>query len=309
MPTRHPLATALPLLLALTGSLSGQQVADTAFRTVVGTPAFPAGQGPLVLVDAAHHNFHTAAGRYLPFAALLRRDGFRVRDSDAPFTAAALAGVRMLVIANAVSAADEYRWIAPIASAFTTDEIAAVRQWVAGGGSLLLIADHMPFGEATAALAEAFGITMLGGFAIDSATERNGNFDFHRADATLADHPISRGRTRSERIDSVRSFTGQLFRIASGTPLLRAPGAVTVVHPDTAWQFSPGSGRESGRGALQGAAIEVGRGRVAVFGEAAMFSAQLAGPNRVPVGMNQPAAPQNAPFLLNVVHWLAGAIG
>ena len=43
---------------------------------------------------------------------------------------------------------------------------------------------------------------------------------------------------------------------------------------------------------------------VAVFGEAAMFSAQLAGPNRVPAGMNAPGAGGNVTMLRNLVRWL-----
>jgi hypothetical protein len=45
---------------------------------------------------------------------------------------------------------------------------------------------------------------------------------------------------------------------------------------------------------------------VAVFGEAAAFSAQIqeraSGPYQF--GMNHPAAPHNARFLLNVMNWL-----
>ena len=59
---------------------------------------------------------------------------------------------------------------------------------------------------------------------------------------------------------------------------------------------------------LQGAVIPFGKGRVAAFGEAAMFSAQVSGPNRMPAGMNDPGAPQNAQFLLNVLHWLSGLL-
>ena len=56
---------------------------------------------------------------------------------------------------------------------------------------------------------------------------------------------------------------------------------------------------------LQGAVLEQGRGRVAVFGEAAMFSAQVSGPSRRPMGMNAPHAGENPRFLLNLMHWLA----
>jgi hypothetical protein len=54
--------------------------------------------------------------------------------------------------------------------------------------------------------------------------------------------------------------------------------------------------------------MKVGKGRVAIFGEAAMFSAQLGGPQKLPMGMNAPVAKQNPQFLLNVMHWLSGLL-
>ena len=56
---------------------------------------------------------------------------------------------------------------------------------------------------------------------------------------------------------------------------------------------------------MQGALVRHGRGRVAVFGEAAMFSAQLSGPEERPMGMNHPSAAQNYRFALNVLRWLS----
>ena len=47
------------------------------------------------------------------------------------------------------------------------------------------------------------------------------------------------------------------------------------------------------------------KAKVAMFGEAAMFTAQIVNGN-FPVGINSPAAPQNAQFVLNLVHWLDG---
>ena len=61
-------------------------------------------------------------------------------------------------------------------------------------------------------------------------------------------------------------------------------------------------------GMLQGAIRSVGRGRVAVFGEAAMFTAQVTGPDQTPMGMNHPSAGDNAQFVLNVLHWLSGLL-
>ena len=52
-------------------------------------------------------------------------------------------------------------------SAFTDEEIQAVHDWVKGGGALLLIADHAPFGGAAAALANRFGVDMSKGYTFD----------------------------------------------------------------------------------------------------------------------------------------------
>jgi hypothetical protein len=60
---------------------------------------------------------------------------------------------------------------------------------------------------------------------------------------------------------------------------------------------------------LVGAALTHGRGRVVVFGEAAMLTAQLAGPQRMPAGMNAPGAAHNSRLVLNTVRWLAGVTG
>jgi hypothetical protein len=60
-------------------------------------------------------------------------------------------------------------------------------------------------------------------------------------------------------------------------------------------------------GLRQGAALQFGNGRVAVFGEAAMFTAQLSGPEARPLGMNAPIARQNPQFVLNLLHWLASS--
>lgn len=286
-----------------------QQVADSLFQGRVGPPAYPVGRGPVVLLDEAHHNFHTADGRFLAFANLLRRDGYAVRPQRAPFTRAALDSAQVLVVANALAAQNEEDWFLPTPSAFTAAEVAAVRDWVRDGGALLLIADHMPFPGAADSLAAAFGVLFANGFALD-ASERGGTFRFSRADGSLAAHPVSEGRAAAERVDSVTSFTGQAFRLrGSGQALLTLRDDTVLLMPEEAWQFSRRTPRLSAAGWLQGAVLEFGRGRCGFFGEAAMFTAQLGGPDRRPMGMNDPAAPQNAQFALNVVHWLSRTPG
>jgi hypothetical protein len=78
--------------------------------------------------------------------------------------------------------------------------------------------------------------------------------------------------------------------------------------PRTAWQFTADTTRVPSGGWLQGAVMRVESGRAGFFGEAAMFSAQIAGPTRNPMGMNAPGAEQNFQFVLNVMHWLSGVL-
>ncbi len=76
----------------------------------------------------------------------------------------------------------------------------------------------------------------------------------------------------------------------------------------SSWAFTETTPRVPAAGFLQGAVLRFGRGHVAVFGEAAMFTAQVSGPQRFPMGMNRPEADQNAQFLLNLMHWLTGLL-
>ncbi len=52
-----------------------------------------------------------------------------------------------------------------------------------------------------------------------------------------------------------------------------------------------------------------GHGRLAVFGEAAIFTAQIEDTNGNRIGFTVPGAEGNKQFVLNVAHWLAGLVG
>jgi len=303
----------LAVIFAAT-TLAAQQVVDTAFMPRLrSAPTYPRGKGPTVLIDEAHNNFHTASGRYGPFRKLLEADGFVVRPNAARFDSASLAAARVLVIANAVSAQNRDDWRLPSHSAFDASEIASVASWVRRGGSLLLIADHMPFAGAADSLASALGVFFANGFAMPSATtgKRPGEIVFRRGDG-LVRHTITDGRSEPERVDSVVSFTGSAFRlgesVAHAVALMRLPAGTRVRMPVVAWQFSDSTPELRGDGMLQGAVLRFGSGRVGVFGEAAMFSAQVTGPQRLPMGMNAPYAAGNPQFVLNTLHWLAGSL-
>jgi hypothetical protein len=162
---------ALAGLVVLVGSAAAaQQVADTGFAPAVERPAYAADRGPKVAIDEAHLNFHTADGGYAPFAKLLRLDGYQVQANRDPFTAGSLGRADILVVANAMHKQSEADWAPlPTLSAFTAQEVAAAEAWVRAGGSLLLIADHMPLAGHAEALAAAFGVRFQNGFAQDSA--------------------------------------------------------------------------------------------------------------------------------------------
>jgi len=299
---------ALAALSCVASATLAQQVPDRGFSPAIALPQYPANVGPVVCVDEAHFNFHTLGDRFWAFGELLRRDGFRVRASTSKFDAATLAACRVLVISNAQPTDAEWdTYPHPTPSAFTNDEIAAVRRWIGDGGALLLIADHMPLAGAAAKLAAAFDVEFQDGFARHDP-ESDAPDIFRRDDLTLRAHAITRGARRGESVTSIRTFTGQAFRAPHAQPLLVFPAGYVEWMPDKAWEFSAGTRRFPVGGWLQGAVQRVGKGRAGFFGEAAMFSAQLAGPDKMPTGMNAPGAEQNFRFVLNVVHWLTGTL-
>jgi hypothetical protein len=305
----------------VTPTLSAQQVPDTSFHPPVPRPAYATDTGARLCLDEGHHNFHTLDNRFRAFGDLARRDGYRVSALREPFTAGALARCELLVISNAQpSDAPWSTYPLPTPSAFTDPEIAVVRVWVERGGRLLLIADHMPLAGAAAGLAAAFGARFTNGFAYPGATDaeveaaRGGGSSaptlFRQSDRTLPAHVIRSGRDPSEAVTQVRSFTGQAFRwdVDGAVPVMLLPADYVSLEPLIAWQFRPDTPVRPVGGWWQGGTRRVGRGRVALFGEAAMFSAQIAGAERRPMGMNAPLAEQNAQFTLNVLHWLTGVL-
>ena len=306
---RSILLLSIACLLLTPIGLLAQQRPDSSFIPTVASAAFDVASGPLVAIDAAHHNFHTLNGHYATLAALLEADGFRVQAWATPFTTDSLAEIDILVIANAGSD-DQSSWVLPTASAFLEEEASAIEAWVEQGGSLLLIADHMPAAGAAAALASRFGIHFTNGYTYQPREKGLTGDLFTRQEGLLRDHPFTRGRHQDERIDTVMTFTGQGFQASSevDTVLVFGPGAVTFLPVDAEAAFSAQTPRVHSGGWLHGATVHRGQGRVAFFGEAAMFSAQVAGPKRRPMGMNHPKARQNKQFALNVFRWLAGLL-
>ena len=279
------------------------QRADSGYRPSVEKPAYEQGKGPSVLIDEAHHNFHTRTGRYGPFAELLTADGYVVKSLKQEISAEALADCDVLVISNPIAKENKRRWELPTPSAFDEQEIAALVQWIKSGGSLILIADHMPFAGAAAPLAKKLGVTFDNGFVLNE--KNRGQPLLFKADAGLnKKHTIVSGKGSAAAITSVATFTGSAFKIdRHWQPLLTFASEQISLAPKVAWKFDAETRRTQVKGWCQGATREWEKGRIAVFGEAAMFTAQQTG--RRLIGLNSPAAKQNEPFVLNVLHWLS----
>ena len=280
-----------------------QQMPDPEFDTSVARPAYKA-DGPRVMFDEAHHNFHTSDGRYKPFVDLLSNDGYRVVRSRQPFVKARLSGFKILVIVDALGAEEDDDEGAGN-SAFTDEEIEAVADWVKDGGDLLLIADHAPFGGAASTLSKRFGVDMSKGYTFDPQNSIAGSptqLIFSRENKLLANHPITEGRNENERIKLVRSFTGQSLKGPEGSiEILKLADTATDKPAYTAETSTPAAGR------AQAIALKFGKGRVVVQGEAAMLSAQISGPDKRTMGMNVPGN-DNKQYALNLMHWLSGIL-
>ena len=288
------------------GMANAQQVADADFIANVGAPHWPVNTGPRLVLDEAHHNFHTLNGRYRAFGKMATAIGFRVAPLRKQFSDASLKDVDVLVVANALNernAGDNgANWVLPTPSAFSKDEIAAVRKFVERGGGLLLVADHMPFAGAAGDLGNAIGVEFANGFAYDSyASNARSDLVYRKKDGLVSPLDVDGS------VDSIVAFTGSAFRVTgNGIPLMRLPKETRIWLPRTAWVFGDSVASMHGEGYLQGAALNVGKGRVVVLGEAAMLSAQRAGPDRRPMGMNEPRANQNARFATQLLRWVSG---
>lgn len=309
-------AAMIASILAVAGGIfyfaNREQLYDPDFDTHVAEPAYRADR-PRVLFDEAHLNYHTAGGRYKPFADLISNDGYDVQPNRDAFAAERLAGVSVLVIVCAKGGNDAHD-----APAFTEAETAAVDHWVRSGGSLLLVTDHFPFGAAAEPLGRRFGVDMGNGMVEDPKHHEPSLGDSHlvfsRENGLLLDHPITRGRNPAERVERVLTFTGQSLRGPADGQALLSLSDLAVDRPASSPNVEKVGGKVrvtmnygdpvSAKGRAQGLALRVGKGRVVVLGDAGMLSAQRNGRGGSPVGMNFPGY-DNRQLALNIMHWLS----
>lgn len=132
---------------------------------------------------------------------------------------------------------------------------------------------------------------------------------FNLKEKTLTESIITKGRDSTENVEQIATFTGQAFKIPDDAiPILTFDKNYVNMLPDTAWIFNEKTTKFNVEGWSQGAYKKYGKGKIVVFGEAAMFTAQIAGPQKIKMGMNNDAAPENFQLLLNIIHWLDGKL-
>ncbi len=319
-------------ILLLTGL-----VAST--KAVAQQSAFAPGSGPTVLFDFGHNSLFLNEPNLSPMTRL-RDDGYLTQTLTGPFTEEALAGVDIVMMAapladrnalrrpadcspppdmtagcrEAMSAQIREVWRRPIPSAFSVEELDTLQAWVERGGGLFLVFDIFPFPGAIEALAGRFGVEVSNGFAVDErllpALPREtppllgqaARLVFRRVDQTLAEHPVTNGRSSAERVDAVASIVGSAFRLPLGgqSLLTFGPSSVSLL-PEVAWEFSEATPRQPIDGWSQGGLLRVGQGRLAIFSESGILAHGPRFDERHP-------EVQNPQLVLNVVHWLSGLL-
>jgi hypothetical protein len=335
MKGRSCFVAALLLVSSFTGGnicgLAAQQIPDPNFDATVAHPAYTANH-PRVSIDEAHKNFHTVGGLFKPFADLARNDGYDVVKNDAKFASDTLRGIDVLVISNAAGKLENDNNNST--PAFTKPECDAVYEWVAGGGALFLIADHGPMGDAAAPMARRFGVTLGNGFVLDINPD---NFDdndpteliFSEQNHLLGEHPITRGRDNLERLHKLVAFTGESVTIPRGAtailPLSPTTGeAPTRSDSQLLYVDDPAKAQANRRAAVakwpvgnhaMAIAFLLGHGHVVISGEAGMLTAQVYRRKAKDgteefvgkMGMDVPGN-DDRQYVLNILHWLSGAL-
>jgi hypothetical protein len=278
----------------------------------VAAPAWPTG-GPAVLIDNAHWNAGTGAGRLHAFAGLLAADGYQVLPDANATRAETLADARIAVVANPLGVPGVLRrWASPLGlgglamfddDALLAQEIETTAQWVENGGSLLLAADPDPDARGSRGLAERLGVRAHGRLVVDLGNSEPGDparLVFSRENDLIAGHPIVDGFPDAPQVNRVVAFSGQALEAPpDGAVLLRlSPSAAEVERAGT----PPTEGQPVG-GLAMAVAIERGRGRVVVVGDTDLLTAeaQPAGP---PKGLAWPGT-NNERFVRYVMRWLS----
>ena len=276
------------------------QIPNYAYNPDIGQASYPNRKGSIIFIDETHLNLHTLKNRWYMTGKLLEKDGYRVYPFDNELTHESISECDIFIVVNATHEKNRARR-SPTYPAFTQNEISVIKNWVKNGGSLLLIADHMPFAGAINNLAMAFGFSFENGHAIN----QKGKPDvFTRTTNSLTENIIT-NNDRFGRLDSILTLSGSAFKAPNNaTTILKLDTNWVSYNVSKAWDFEKVQPIHV-NGYSQGAFVEFGNGKIAVFGESAMFSATLGGGlSWKKLGMSSYHGRNNYKLLLNTVSWL-----
>lgn len=321
----HLCTTALGLCL-LSGATYAQtatapkkpsQTAESGYSFDNDNPAYEAAKGPLIRIHR-YVSPYVQRGAFEPFRTLVETDGFRVEWLDKQVSPDLLGETDILVIANAYTrgGANDFQNFTTLdaPSVYSPEEIAMIVDFVKAGGSLLILADHSPFAGGTIKLAEALGFVFMTGIALHNRSlseEILGNIDFRREGegmlvGKLSAHPIVDGALGRKTISHYYAFEGQaIIPPPEATTLLTIPENFETMLTFAVRRDFYSAPRLDASGLSQGSVLELGKGRVAVFGETGGFTSQSQD-GRPPFGLSSPLADENAEFVLSTMRWLAG---
>jgi len=271
---------------------------------------------PVILLDQGHNNWAWKPEIYAPvMEKFLRESGYDIRFNTGAFTKESLIGVDILEIDNVFPPGDNNNWSKVRKSAFTEDEISILYNWVNEGGSLLLVVEHMPFPGAFEDLAEAFGIQVSDGFALEENAVKDfnegtiaeaGYLVFRREDGSLSDHKVLFDHANGEFFPFLTTDVGSAFRLPEGATSLITLGEDFIsLEPENSWQFDSFTPFKKISGWSQAGLLRVGRGKVAILGDSFLFTAPgYLEPPYIENERDKFLGANNHIFTMNLLRWL-----
>lgn len=300
-------STLLALCLLMTLTTQGQMLNDSPFDASIAQPKYAKGKGPKVLFDKGHHNFIVELGLAKPLMDVATADGYQVSVDSMKLTKAYLAPYKMLVIFPAMPFKFGSKNQVTDEITFTPDELSALHDWVAEGGSLLMFDEHAPIDKSVTPLFNKFGIQLSIGIVSDSLNyatsimmaSKETLLKFTRSNGLLnTDHPITQGEQAGEQINNIMTYGGGGLTGKGYTNLFKLSPSATIK------KYSGSA--PSGTAESQALAGKFGKGKVVALGDCNGFTAMyvMMKSTKFSAGM-QVTDYDWKQFAVNTLHWLS----
>ena len=285
----------------------GQMLNDTSFDASVSRPKYKKQSGPNILIDAGHHNFIVEMGLIKPFVDLSDNDGYKTNIDSGVFTADYLAKYQILLISPAMPFKFGSKKEVTTEITFTNQELTTLKNWVLGGGSLVILSEHAPIDKSMTPVLNTFGIQSSIGAVYDSVncdtTVKVSYFEtilkFTNSNKLLnKNHPLIKGRNNHEVVSNIETYTGCALSGSNYTNIFKLSSTSGV----RKWNgISPSGGGDS-----QCLAGSFGKGKIVALGDCNGFTAMYvnSGGKKLLAGMQVDQYDWKQ-FVLNTLHWLS----